>query len=84
MKNADMMEGRGPMIYDKVFRDPRKAHNYIINQPGIMDTKPQGNPKIYITFSNFYINEIGKYSSNIVLDINRNYNGYDIKLEDLL
>lgn len=38
-RNADMTEGRGPMIMDKVFDTYEKAEIYINSQPGVMGRK---------------------------------------------
>lgn len=39
-KNADMTEGRGPMITDKAFSRKEDAEAYIDYLPGIFGTKP--------------------------------------------
>jgi hypothetical protein len=35
-RNADMTEGRGPMVVDKAFLHKEDANNYIDDQPGCM------------------------------------------------
>ena len=35
-KNADMTEGNGPMLLDRVFANRRHAEKYIDEQPGVM------------------------------------------------
>lgn len=50
-KNADMTEGRGPMIVDKAFTDQLVAEEYINGKPGVMgrrpsDFKPNGTWKL--------------------------------------
>lgn len=39
-KNADMTEGRGPLLLDKVFKEERDAHEYINGQSGVFGRKP--------------------------------------------
>lgn len=39
-RNADMTEGRGPMVLDKVFADESDAHAYINGQKGVSDRHP--------------------------------------------
>ena len=36
MRNADMTEGRGPMVFDRVYGDITRALNYIENTRGVM------------------------------------------------
>ena len=40
-RNADMTEGKGPMVMDKIFLDERDAHDYINQQDGVMGRKPE-------------------------------------------
>jgi hypothetical protein len=40
-RNADMTEGKGPMVLDKVFLHENDAHTYISGQRGIMGRTPQ-------------------------------------------
>ena len=39
LKNADFTEGRGPMVFDKVFDTVEHAEAYIALQPGIYGSK---------------------------------------------
>lgn len=39
-RNADMIEGKGPMVMDKVFIDETDAHAYINQQAGVHGRKP--------------------------------------------
>lgn len=39
LKNADFTEGRGPMVFDKVFDTVEHAEAYIATQPGIYGSK---------------------------------------------
>jgi hypothetical protein len=39
MKNADMTEGRGPMVIDKCFSEQSFAEKYIDIQPGVMGVR---------------------------------------------
>jgi len=34
-RNADMNAGDGPMIIDKIFRNPKDAHDYIMSRTGV-------------------------------------------------
>jgi hypothetical protein len=40
-RNADMTEGRGPMILDKVFMEKDDANTYLLQQEGVMGRKPE-------------------------------------------
>ena len=40
MKNADMIEGRGPMLIDCVFQNKENAINYINTKLGCMGRSP--------------------------------------------
>lgn len=40
-KNQDMIEGRGPMVLDKVFVQEEDANDYILQQSGVMGRKPE-------------------------------------------
>jgi hypothetical protein len=46
-KNADMTEGRGPMILDCLYLDEQKAKDYIDNQPGVMGTRRKWSQEKY-------------------------------------
>ena len=35
-KNADLIEGRGPMIIDSIWLDEEEANEYAANQKGVM------------------------------------------------
>ena len=39
LKNADFTEGRGPMLFHKVFATKKAAHDYIMDQEGIYGSK---------------------------------------------
>lgn len=39
-RNADMTEGRGPMILHKVYRTKERAEEFANSQTGIMGRKP--------------------------------------------
>lgn len=39
-RNADMTEGRGPMVLDKVFIKEEDANDYIYQQSGVMGRRP--------------------------------------------
>ena len=45
--NADMTEGRGPMIIDLVFVKEEDAKDYINDQPGVMGRKVKWSNKSY-------------------------------------
>lgn len=72
LKNVDFTEGRGPMLFHKAYASPIDAHQYVVQQGGIMSSKPQGEP--YISFG---------VNINRQLYGSINYNGYDIKLTPL-
>jgi hypothetical protein len=38
-RNGDMIEGRGPMLLDKVFMEEADAHTYINGQEGVFGRK---------------------------------------------
>lgn len=65
MKNADFTEGRGPMVFEKVFMNLEKAHQYVLSQKGI-----QGTPQSIELY----------YGVNIYRELygNCRYNGYEI------
>jgi hypothetical protein len=67
LKNADFIEGRGPMLLDSVFKSPEKAYDYIKTQEGIYGSKQYQN-------LSYGVNIHGKLYGSI------SYNGYDIKL----
>lgn len=46
-KNADFIEGRGPMHLDKIFLKKEDAVAYIKNNKGIMGTNQYDNPNVY-------------------------------------
>jgi len=46
-KNADFIEGRGPMIIDKIFLKKEDAVAYIKNNKGIMGGNQYDKPTIY-------------------------------------
>lgn len=39
-RNADMTEGRGPMLLDKVFTKEEDAHAYTMTKDGVFGRKP--------------------------------------------
>jgi hypothetical protein len=39
-RNQDMIEGRGPMVLDKVFMEEDDAHAYINTKEGVFGRKP--------------------------------------------
>lgn len=39
LKNADFTEGRGPMLYHKIFKTQNLAHEYIMGKSGIYGTQ---------------------------------------------
>jgi hypothetical protein len=39
-KNSDMIEGKGPMVLDKIFMNEDDAHAYINGQEGVFGRKP--------------------------------------------
>ncbi|QIG67944.1 hypothetical protein EVB55_009 [Rhizobium phage RHph_Y68] len=43
LKNADFTEGRGPMLFDKVFRNYIDAAEYVMGQIGISGSKQRKN-----------------------------------------
>lgn len=45
LKNSDFSEGRGPMVFHKIFKTSQLAHDYIMQQEGIHGSK-QGICKI--------------------------------------
>lgn len=69
-KNTDFVEGTGTKILHKVFRDPKKANNYIMNQNGIYGSKQY---KQIITGVNIKGELYGSIS----------YNGYDIEVMEI-
>lgn len=70
LKNADFIEGRGPMVLDKIFDTHTRAHEYIMNQDGIYGSK-QG------ISANAGVNVHGEaYAYNL-------YNGYEIEFKIL-
>lgn len=72
LKNNDSIEGRGPMIFSKLFVSPNDAHEYVIRQGGICSNEPQGEPGI-------------SFGVNINSDLygSIRYDGYEILLEPL-
>lgn len=44
-KNADMTEGRGPMVLDRTFSFEEDCNNYIDKQSGVMGRKAQWSRK---------------------------------------
>lgn len=65
MKNGDFTEGKGPMLFDKVFKTIDGAHNYIMSKDGIYGTKQ------YFDF-NYDVNIYGELFHTGF------YNGYEI------
>lgn len=39
-KNADMTEGKGPMVMDKVFLERKDADEYLLQQEGVFGRRP--------------------------------------------
>lgn len=39
MRNADLIEGRGPMVFDSVWDDRDSAAKHIDDKPGVMGRK---------------------------------------------
>lgn len=39
LKNTDFTEGRGPMVFHKLFRTMEAARNYVSRKPGIFGSK---------------------------------------------
>lgn len=40
-KNADMIEGKGPMVMDKVFLEEKDAHEYVDGQEGVFGRRAE-------------------------------------------
>lgn len=72
LENVDHTEGRGPMLFHKIFLSPSSAHEYVIKQGGICSSAPQGDPSYYF----------GK-NINDELYGGIHYNGYEIKLVNI-
>lgn len=70
LKNADFNEGRGPMLYDKIFNSFSKAIEYIFTQKGIYGSQQYINnsPGININGKPFCVSS---------------FNGYKIKIDIL-
>jgi len=45
--NADMIEGRGPMLFHSVYADRKKAEKFIDKQPGVMGRKVKWSTEKY-------------------------------------
>ena len=80
-KNADFIEGRGPMCLDKIFLKKEDAVAYIKNNKGIMGTDQYNKPNIYNngkteSWNGYDIVEhdvIEKYVNQISLKMTVNY-----------
>lgn len=53
--NADFTEGRGPMLFHKVFSTKEKAFDYVRKQEGIFGSKQKETPDSY-TNNEFWFN----------------------------
>lgn len=72
-KNSDFTEGRGPMVFHKVFRSLQDAHDYVMQQSGIYGSKQK--------FSCYFGCSVGKsVDLSQMLYASMNYNGYSINL----
>ena len=76
-RNADMTEGRGPMVIDIIVDSLDLAKKYVLAQRGIMGSSIDPNPKVYAPkmYNVQYAYTIGQRMSNCVWS----YNGWDIE-----
>lgn len=80
-KNADFIEGRGPMRLDKIFLKKEDAVTYIKSNKGIMGTNQYDKPTIYNngtteSWNGYNITEhdvIEKYFNEVSLKMTLNY-----------
>lgn len=74
LKNADFTEGRGPMLFDRVFDTFDNADAYIMTQSGIFGSKQCREPRYESdvksarwTYNGFYIQEAHVLTKDDVL-----------------
>lgn len=61
LMNADWTEGRGPMLFHKVFESVEKAEDYVKKQEGIMGSKQYDSPRVYgntLSYNGYDIKEV--------------------------
>lgn len=70
-RNSDFTSGSGHMVVDKVFGSPETAHEYIMNQKGIMGTEQ------HVDFSDLRLLKPSYESEDLLLHFSYvGYNGY--------